>query len=169
LAVGCQKPYAGTDLTISKAAPFYILPGTNIQPNVASKVCVSCKNKDHTITHDNFSVTQTGKCFNSLTVNKFQPTTIDWSSSTDMVTLADPVKDIFTNEYSDGCPLTQCSLMTKGCSEEYTGKDISMSKVAPFTISTVRNVFEGVNKQVCVKCSSKGQSITADNIQVTQT
>lgn len=123
-------------------------------------------NKDHKIEHDNFSVTQTGKCFDSLSVSNFQPTMINWSTSNDMVAIADPVKDIFVNSEAEGCPITKCSLMKMGCTEPYTDKDISISSMAPFTVSTIQNVFEGVNKLFCVKCSTKGMELEADNIRI---
>jgi len=54
-----------------------------------------------------------------------------------MIDIVTPAKDVFINKESEGCPITSCSLMMAGCKEAYAGDDLSISKLAPFTVKTI--------------------------------
>ena len=84
------------------------------------------------------------------------------------------VDDLFSNSDSTNCPITTCLLSDAGScdsgTQSWTGGEISMLSVSPWTITASRGVAAGYTISICLKCWTNNNvgSGKIDNMVITQ-
>ena len=76
---------------------------------------------------------------------------------------------LFLNKEPEGCPITKCTLMKKGCSETAVSTNLVISEEdSVFKIKGKSDVLNGYAEDVCVICENKEVKEQYDGLEVSQ-
>ena len=118
-----------------------------------------------------FQMTQTSKCLQTLVIRpiKFPTKHLDYSISNAKNLVAYDYDVFFQNTDKANCPITKCTLMTKGCKNPLVSEKIHLlDSNGEYQIHANSNEMSGYNTTFCYKCFNEFMSVQKDNIKVTQ-
>ena len=88
-------------------------------------------------------------------------------SSSDLKTVYNIIEGKYvTNSDSVNCPISKCTLLTKGCSQAFNGTNLSIAEASPFLIKSQASTLYGFEESFCVECKSDKQSVSIDGFKV---
>ena len=74
----------------------------------------------------------------------------------------------FTLSTAKVCGITECSIKAKGCTGDYTGKNLVMGKRSPWLLKAVMNSKAKWEEEVCIECKNGSATKTVDNVKISQ-
>ena len=116
-------------------------------------LCIKCSNGDDDLSFDRWKVSQKPfDCPSQITTEALSDITYDYDAGATDASVIEPAS-MFTIKDEVNCPLKECKLLSKDCSETLPENEfLTISEKSPFSISTVRNSAAGYSLKACLVC-----------------